>query len=142
MSEAKYTPGPWFTGDAVGDGMGHGCRNLLTVRPWPAYVSGGKAIAFVQARHNDDEQADCENPEKIAYQVGFANARLIAAAPTLLERLEAMQRHLIAERDCFYESCSLGDGTVACPGDQVELCSMDADIELNEAVIKAAKGEV
>lgn len=67
---AGYTPGPWKYDP------GAGCKR----------IKGGKSGAHRQAQYND-----------VAYTVGCyreevdeANARLIAAAPELLEALEAL----------------------------------------------------
>lgn len=64
MSEARHTPGPWATddaNDAPRDVMSHGGRGLV-------------ATAYVILRGGEEE---CP--------IACANARLIAAAPELLE---------------------------------------------------------
>ena len=67
---SKHTPGPWCV------------RDLPTAQRYigPSYDGGAPSVAFVLARVNvPDERLD-------------ADARLIAAAPELLEALQAMLR--------------------------------------------------
>ena len=75
MSETKHTPGPWYT-DAIGRIWR---RNPSDLYEYGGGVAGDKPVATVwKGWVNEGE-------------VGFpleANARLIAAAPELLESLE------------------------------------------------------
>lgn len=62
----------------------------------------------------------------------------------LLAQCEKMLRFLIAERDCFYEGCSIDgkDGRVLLDEDEEVLNSMDLDIDELQSVIAKAKGEI
>ena len=75
MSETKYTPGPWRVGTA-------GIRNDGT-RP---IIAGDRRVALaecmVEFKRGEGWKTECPERE--------ANARLIAAAPTLLETLEGI----------------------------------------------------
>jgi len=68
MSEAKYTPGPWFYVEAADQGEFFGC-GVSETADGPGFIWFDDAI----------------NPEK-----DIANVRLIAAAPDLLEALEEL----------------------------------------------------
>lgn len=63
MREHTHTPGPWHLSDDVISGEVIGCRNILD--------SIGGGIACTDGLEDDDED--------------MANARLIAAAPAMLE---------------------------------------------------------
>lgn len=65
MSEAKHTPGPW--------------RILPTSRPSQFLVVAG------------DDKMDRHNGDSFSLQFKTANARLIAAAPDMLEALKAIE---------------------------------------------------
>lgn len=63
MSEAKHTPGPWRKSGVIIKG------------------ANGEAVCFLSQRNDDHRKPDGELE---------ANARLIAAAPKLLEALEVI----------------------------------------------------
>lgn len=69
MSESKFTPGPWHVGD--------GNETIV-------YDANRWAIASATTFHRKHEDGSSE-----------ANAKLIAAAPELLEALEALKREII-----------------------------------------------
>ena len=73
---AEYTPGPWRESDEVEN---HGTH-------WEAKIigGGGGTVARVTSRgvHGPDRKAEM-----------YANARLIAAAPALLEAAEILLHH-------------------------------------------------
>jgi hypothetical protein len=73
MSKSKHTPGPWV------DGMSKYREGVLVVR---ANVPGGRILAEFGS---DDEPLD---------ETDRANARLIAAAPDLLEALNEARRYV------------------------------------------------
>ena len=67
--EEKHTPGPWFYGNWLDINS-----DPLWVEVWSIDDEGNKSLPFVACKHIDQE----------------ANARLIAAAPDLLEALQAV----------------------------------------------------
>lgn len=80
MAESKHTPGPWTLGPSSVDYQGRPssfidptCRSLTG--------AGWNEFAHVVVRLEGD---DFDNPQ------GVANARLIAAAPDLLEALREL----------------------------------------------------
>lgn len=98
MSETKHTPGPWI---AKGEGGKYvNKKNTWTVqdenRSWsiaaPITIKGGKIIAFAVHSQNGYDSQVPQLEE---------NARLIAAAPDLLEALHAcvMQITALCSRD-------------------------------------------
>jgi hypothetical protein len=74
MSEAKHTPGPWvFLEDGRTETPENACE--------PLTICGPKADDLANVYSNDDATVS------IARAQAVANARLIAAAPDLLEAL-------------------------------------------------------
>lgn len=71
MKHAKHTPGPWAVDDVYGLIMAN---------------NGAYEVAAVHAARNDGEAK--------------ANARLIAAAPEMLEALNETLRHMDHSGDC------------------------------------------
>jgi hypothetical protein len=97
---SKHTPGPWIgAGPSFGDPLPRYTTSIVT--EWGHEDEGCIDICELPFHHYDDENE--------------ANARLIAAAPALLEALEGFVEH----------------GT----------CSDDEDMAKARAAIKAAKGE-
>ena len=70
-----------------------------------------------------------------------ANARLIAAAPDMLEALKASNRTLIAERDVIYDSITNSAGEITDPADGEGLAEYNALIDANRAAIAKATDE-
>lgn len=66
-NETKHTPGPWWTQASTANGE----PEIVVNRPWSA---GGASVCVVESSRRHD--------------VLLADARLIAAAPELLEALE------------------------------------------------------
>jgi hypothetical protein len=85
MSEKNHEPGPWEVNDQRGNGW---LANAM-------YVSSGNTGAIL-ARVYDDQGSE------------FPNARLIAAAPELLEALQAICAHWDAGN--FSRQPNLWDG--------------------------------
>jgi hypothetical protein len=119
MSEVKHTPGPWYTGHT--DYFGNGCADPLTVRPWHPRVTGGRPIADCWPRWNDDEQADADSPDRdrIAIEIGRANARLIAAAPDLLAACKAFVAWQNDKKSPFTAFCDAGDAAYKAATDAI-----------------------
>ena len=109
-NEAKHTPGPWCTGSTnVPQPLYRGVIAIVEYNP----------DRFVSVWVDDDERA------WRVHEQSEANARLIAAAPDMLEALEAI-RFLLNEDRGYYVSASRLN----------ELWEM-----VNKAIAKA-KGEV
>ncbi len=70
-----------------------------------------------------------------------ANARLIAAAPEMLEALKASNRTLIAERDVIYDSITNSAGEITDPAEGKGLAEYNALIDANRAAIARATGD-
>lgn len=71
----------------------HGPWSIEHDSEWPMVMAGGKIVANVNPESFYAGVADLiEMPAE-------ANARLIAAAPELLEALDAMERHFIRYND-------------------------------------------
>ena len=114
MSEAKYTPGPWVT-KTDGHGRGRIYRgDLWLATAWISIGNGNNAPPL---------------PAE-------ANARLISAAPELLEALQAAQHYITLSRDSFAECNSYPDGMM----DMVDQATLDGMNELlarmNAAIAK------
>lgn len=118
MSAAKHTPGPWYA-DKIEDRAAYNiftpgsCSALLTIEP-------GKF--------------DGADPRASSVE---ADARLIAAAPALLEALhhaEAWIRTAPHGDNCFVSDHYEGD-----PGDRCN-CGKDDALEAVQAAIAAATG--
>lgn len=79
-----HTPGPWTADNfgmkvfTSGDPYGHGAMNVADVRGW-GHLTGGGACKFNEVK---------------AAGIQLANARLIAAAPALLEELVAARAYV------------------------------------------------
>ena len=65
---------------------------------------------------------------------------LNAAAPELLQRLEASTTELVDCRDMMRSGCSDPDGTIADPVDEEEVRSLSLEIERNREAIARARG--
>ena len=66
----KHTPGPWFYGDWIkGTKVESSASEWVEI--WNIDADGSKGLPFVACKHHDE----------------IANARLIAAAPDLLQAL-------------------------------------------------------
>jgi hypothetical protein len=77
----QHTPGPWIgAGPSFGDPLPRYTTSIVT--EWEDDAEGCIDICELPFRHHDDENE--------------ANARLIAAAPDLLESLK-VARHMIVE---------------------------------------------
>jgi hypothetical protein len=74
---SKHTPGPWTAKRGSNETLGY---------PWEVMGPDGKTICDILLDHNDEAVTgeDLERAE--------ANARLIAAAPALLEALREAER--------------------------------------------------
>ena len=108
-----------------------------TEGPWKTY-KGAVHPVLENGSSGNDHHAICGEfygPDALF------NAALTAAAPDLYERLEASTKTLILERDCYYECCSLSDGTVPDDDDVAQLENLDAVIAANQAALARARGE-
>lgn len=86
---AKFTPGPWYTGEPFETFPGAGLRFHISQAEGAPYTPHYSDVAqFV---------AETISSEKLAIQQ--ANARLIAAAPELLKSLEDCTRWMEMLRD-------------------------------------------
>lgn len=80
MSKTKHTPGPWIgAGPSFGDPLPRYTTEIVT--EWEDEDDQRPMICTLPFRHYDHENE--------------ANARLIAAAPELLEALEALQPYVL-----------------------------------------------
>ena len=105
MTEAKHTPGPWFYGDWLKNNPG-AQDDSGWVEVWNIDADGYKGLPFVACKHHDE----------------IANARLISAAPDLLEALLAAKNTLVAFK------FQPGDANCWEPHDEENLALVDASI--------------
>ena len=104
---AKHTPGPWSIGE------------LSPGKPY-VFVDEERTIALLYDKRTSFPQASISDNQYLYEGQAEANARLIAAAPDLLEALEGMKR--------IHGNCG------ASPLEQEICAKMDA-------AIAAARGE-
>lgn len=116
---------------------GAGAGNPVTFTPGPWLVP---SASF------PDDGAD----DEVAYHIradgmcmSAANARLIAAAPDLLEALRRALPQLQFERDCWVESHTMPfmDMSTLDPDIKPEIDALDATLEVMRAAISKALGE-
>lgn len=131
MSEIKHTPGPWT---AIHD-PAHDVGDCLDNGGYRIDADGVEQLAFVWAlnhRYQGRGIPQSEGPAFGAVQAG-ANARLIIAAPDLLEAAELLEKAEASRDGC--EECE-GEG-------EPEACGMcfpafdDARIKRRLAIAKA-----
>ena len=67
------------------------------------------------------------------------NIMQATAYDRLVAFVEKMHKHLLSERDCYYEGCSNDEGEVPDADDRDVLAVMDADIEEAERLSRYAK---
>ncbi len=118
MSEMKHTPGPWTYGDWI-TGKHGDSGNSVWVEVWNIEADGSKGLPFIACKHHDQ----------------VANARLIAAAPELLEALQ--------EAKAALEWCVEQGGGPACEhesGGVVCFCKENKAISSARAAIAKATG--
>jgi len=95
---------------------------------YAVYIPGGPQVATVHC---------CDDNDIMARRHGH----VIAAAPKLLDRLEASTKAMIAERDAFYDTATNQHGEYTDPGDRHQVAEMDAEIDANRAALAKARGE-
>ena len=113
MSEMKHTPGPWTYGDWI-TGKHGDSGNSGWVEVWNIEADGSEGLPFIACKHHDQ----------------VANARLIAAAPELLEASIKVLEWFEAEDDHskadFYQ--------------RMQMCR-DAEEMIRAAIAKATGGQ-
>jgi hypothetical protein len=97
MTQAKHTPGPWNIG------MRSGANSNLIYAYNGAEQHDDDSICSVYGMY---QHTEIENQKE---GVGLANARLIAAAPELLDELKAVEAHLHA----YVEAIEWGGGAAS-----------------------------
>ena len=120
MSEAKHTPGPWEFGP---NHSSTGLAGQLVVRPAGEFPHG-EWVADVGSMYDDHREA---------------NARLIAAAPELLEVVKVAQARIALERDVFVDCHAYPDGSLL-QSDKTMLDGMNELLARMDAAIAKAEG--
>ncbi len=118
---AKHTPGPWEFGP---NHSSTGLAGQLVVRPAGEFPHG-EWVADVGSMYDDHREA---------------NARLIAAAPDLLEVAQAARARIALERDVFVDCNAYPDGSLL-QADKATLDGMNELLARMDAAIAKATGE-
>lgn len=121
MSAGKHTPGPWEFGPSHSS---TGLAGQLVVRPAGEFPHG-EWVADVGSMYDDHREA---------------NARLIAAAPELLQVAQVARARIALERDVFVDCNAYPDGSLL----QADRSTLDGFNDLLEridaAISKATDG--
>ena len=127
---AKHTPGPWTLHKFCKDNVPFNCKSSTDSQSWTAYTqavgAGEQLVAELTAHFNLSHDYDCGYPRIGSVSELDANARLISAAPELLEALERI----------LYAHDSQGNGAAM---GEANLCSFYATMA--RCAIAKAKGE-
>ena len=93
MTQAKHTPGPWFTNTAGSAKRGE-----------PFKITE----IYVYAPYTQDDTAICADViDPVTQEPSEANARLIAASPELLDALTRLANAAFARDTTMGDQCSL-----------------------------------
>lgn len=119
---AKHTPGPWEFGP---NHSSTGLAGQLVVRPAGEFPNG-EWVADVGSMYDDHREA---------------NARLIAAAPELLEALLVAHKRITEDRASYVWGAELPDGSMDTKDAAILHEAYDSKLAQIEAAIAKATGQ-
>lgn len=130
MSEAKHTPGPWVIGE-----ISHKKQHVEIDAPFGDPTLGCAAWSGLARVYgcNDDKNAGSNVME--------ANARLIAAAPELLEALLVAHKRITEDRASYVWGVELPDGSMDTKDAAILHEAYDSKLAQIEAAIAKATAQ-
>ena len=132
MTTVKHTPGPWYAPHFADDTCTCNCRSVVS----ECYAGAICTVEFDNGLRIEDGGNDAPPLDQAK-----ANARLIAAAPDLLEALKSARTIIQEDRDDMFEAVTVaGIESTMDEIDRLGIERLDAVLSTIDAALSKAEG--